>query len=186
MNKYEKVAESLLPAGVIASYRKSYTGRAYYGRNGVPDKIASPAPRGAKSLQIYLHEIAHITLHHPRVPGNSNKPTYVKEYEAEQWAISAMRENGLTVSNKLMALCKRHVEWKLYQALRRGLRNPDWAIVRWCEIDTTHVRYYEARNNGLITHRARPAKSKKPVRSALADYESSLSEYERSVERNLA
>jgi hypothetical protein len=142
MNKYEEVAYAHLPDGVEVKLHKPYTGRARYSRM----ELVSPPPRGAKSCEIFMHEIAHFELHHPANRVGPKQSRYIEEYEAERWAIEKMRDAGLAVPLKIVYSCKKHVTWAIYKALKRGLRHVDRDVARWSGIDMENVLAWEENN----------------------------------------
>lgn len=50
----------------------------------------------------YLHEVGHIHCRHTTVPPDDETPDWQSEYEAEMWAIAAMRAEGFRVTGEMM------------------------------------------------------------------------------------
>lgn len=76
----------------------------------------------ADALFVLLHEVGHIENHHlaedtrdPDVP-----PSWQLEYEAETWAIAAMRAEGFTVGHRMMDAARLNVRHRLQEAAARS------------------------------------------------------------------
>ena len=72
-----------------------------------------------EALFVFLHEVGHIVNHHlhagPPLPGDA--PGWQIEYEAENWAIAAMRAEGFPVSRRMLAAARRNVRHRIEEAL---------------------------------------------------------------------
>lgn len=70
-------------------------------------KIVCPPLVCRSSLFIYLHECGHVHMQHGR---NANDvPAWEEEYEAERYAIDAMRSEGVAVPLEAIRAAKRYV-----------------------------------------------------------------------------
>jgi hypothetical protein len=90
-----------------------------------------PRPHTREALYIFLHECAHLHLKHFNscdtedsrlrlaYTGNGQLPRAQEEYEAEQWAISVMRLEGLKVPKMMIRDAKKYVRDCLKES-RRG------------------------------------------------------------------
>lgn len=113
------------PKGWTREYRSNLTGRCWWKRK----HLAYPEPKTAKSLYIFLHEVAHAKLRH------QSKPSYVREYEAETFAHEKMREYGFVVPLDMTNRAKKYVARKLKAGLRSGLKQEvDPKIQEFCEV----------------------------------------------------
>lgn len=74
------------------------------------------------ALFVFLHEVGHIVNRHlhagPPLPGDA--PGWQIEYEAEHWAIAAMRAEGFTVSREMLAAARENVRYRIEEALAAG------------------------------------------------------------------
>lgn len=74
------------------------------------------------ALFVFLHEVGHIVNQHlhagPSLPGDA--PGWQIEYEAEHWAIAAMRAEGFTVSREMLAAARQNVRHRVEEALAVG------------------------------------------------------------------
>lgn len=121
--KCMECALSNTPANVhVVKIRTALSGRAYYHKN----TLAAPRPFTRKSLQIFLHECAHFTLHF-----KSRQKRYIQEYEAEQWSFQKMREAKIPVPADSVKRAKRYISRKIGQAYSRGLLYADAGIREW-------------------------------------------------------
>jgi hypothetical protein len=68
----------------------------------------APRPVTRRALFIFLHECGHFVLH-----GLSNKPRYLEEWEAEEWAMARMREAGIPVPRESIWCAKRKVAQRI-------------------------------------------------------------------------
>lgn len=118
-----EVARKYTPPGVTVKYRKSISGCAWYGKK----LMEVPRPVTPASLEVHLHESAHFHLEHYK----RNKPTHLKECEAEEWALARMRDEGVRVPRKVLQRAKRYVARKIVQAQRRGAKHIDRRAMRF-------------------------------------------------------
>ena len=72
---------------------------------------------------MYLHECAHFVLHAGDKDGE--RPPYVEEYEAEQWAHKVMRVAGIPVPRAETRQAKENISYLLRRAKRKKGRRID-------------------------------------------------------------
>lgn len=111
------VAQACTPPGTEIHFRKALSGRAWT----QPRRMDVPHPFTRRSLQVYLHECAHIWLGHDQ----KGKPRHVEEMEAEQWSFAVMRAFGVAIPRRSRARAKAYVARKIMQAKRRGAKHID-------------------------------------------------------------
>jgi hypothetical protein len=118
-------AVSNTPANVrYVQIRKSLSGsaglrarNAKFGEYEGIGRLSAPRPITRRALHIFLHECAHFTLHDGLKQGE--RPRYVEEFEADQWAIAKMREAGIPVPRSVITRAKEHVAHKLERVKRK-------------------------------------------------------------------
>jgi hypothetical protein len=59
--------------------------------------IRAPEGRTVKQLFVIAHEVGHVVMKHY----DSNKPRHVEEYEADKYALAALKRHGVKVPRKL-------------------------------------------------------------------------------------
>lgn len=103
MKDLADIARRYKPHGVKVRWRRKglYPAYAWFDRK----MIYAPRPDTREGLFVYLHECAHFHLKHWHV----DIPLARQEYEAEQWAISTMRREGLAVPRSMLAEAKTYV-----------------------------------------------------------------------------
>jgi hypothetical protein len=79
------------------------------------DEIRVPRPDSMENLLTYLHECAHFFLHRT----DETTPRYLKEFQAEIWALDKMRAAGITVPDELVLDSKK----RLANDIRGAVRN---------------------------------------------------------------
>lgn len=95
-------------------------------------EIYVPRPVTRDALFVYLHECGHLFLGHCS-PGYS-EPLWKQEYEAEQWATSIMRLEGVSVSRKMLNMAKSYVRECIRQDRKEGRPLPPYRVRRWCKV----------------------------------------------------
>lgn len=126
MNRFEEIANCLLPNGVTVQYGKPPTGdRARY--NYGARLLQAPRPEDAESLWNFLHECAHAILHSDRSVFE-NAPRHVTEYECERWTWDRFVEKQIVSDEPMKELMKessgylkREIMRDLEDVLNRGL-----------------------------------------------------------------
>jgi hypothetical protein len=61
-------------------------------------ELTAPIPDSLEKLLIYLHECGHFWLHKDA----QIVPTYLREFQAETWALKAMTEAGLNLTDEFV------------------------------------------------------------------------------------
>jgi hypothetical protein len=59
-------------------------------------ELIAPKPDALENLLIYLHECAHFELHRDA----QTVPFYLREFQAETWALRVMKEAGLNLTDE--------------------------------------------------------------------------------------
>jgi hypothetical protein len=126
--RFYGIGMACLPEGWTHEFRKSLSGTCYMTRK----HLSAPRPVTRKSLYIWLHECAHAHLH-----AGKRKVRHVEEMEAEQWAHSKMRENGIAVPRDMTIRAKAYVARKIEQAERRGAKSIDPSARRFAKKPTS-------------------------------------------------
>ena len=115
------VAEMLAKYGVrVRKWRKSMSGIAWeliYHDGTVKRLLESPRPKGPMSMAIFLHEIGHHAIGF-----NVYKPRCLEEYHAWAFALKAMEERGLNVTEAVKKRMKRSLKYAGDKAVRRGIK----------------------------------------------------------------
>lgn len=104
----------------VHRWRKSSSGCAWevtYADGTVSRLIEAPYPRGPISAAVFLHEIGHHAIGFHRY-----KPRCYEEYLAWQWALEAMAQWDITVTDRLRQRIDRHLRYAVRKARRRGLK----------------------------------------------------------------
>jgi hypothetical protein len=76
--------------------------------------LCAPRPITRRALYVYLHECAHFVLH-----ADGERPQYVEEYEAEQWAHKVMRVAGIPVPRAETRQAKQNISYLLRRVKRK-------------------------------------------------------------------
>lgn len=120
--RYEEVAQLMLKAhGVrVRKWRKAMSGIAWYVtyRDGsIVRLIEAPKPKGPMSMAVFLHEIGHHAIGF-----DVYKPRCLEEYHAWEFALRAMREHNLNLSDQVLKRRRRSLEYAVGKAVRRGIK----------------------------------------------------------------
>jgi hypothetical protein len=124
-----KVATRYRPRNVKVRFKrgkKLKPAHAMVRRDGTRDML-TPRPDTREGLYYYLHEAAHFALRHNYQP---YLPNWQIEYEAEKWAASIMRMEGIPVPRTMTADAKKYIRWCIRKDLKRGLKVP-YKVRRW-------------------------------------------------------
>jgi hypothetical protein len=89
-----------------------------------------------EALFVLLHEIGHVENRHLADDGREAPPCWQLEYEAETWAIAAMRAEGFTVSHEMVDAARQNVRHRVQEAAARkrldlDLENAGPAAIRF-------------------------------------------------------
>lgn len=119
------VAEMLARYGVrVRKWRKSMSGVAWeltYHDGRITRLIEAPKPKSPMSMAIFLHEIGHHAIGF-----NVYRPRCLEEYHAWAFAVRAMEERGLDVTDRVRTRMRRSLKYAGEKALRRGIKRlPD-------------------------------------------------------------
>lgn len=113
--RFLRVAAALkAEAGVTGHVvRNSLTGKARRDRS-----IVAPEGKTRRQLFVLAHECAHVVLGH--VDSKKRAPRHVEEFEAEKWALAALRRHKIPVSRKMAIASKKYVAWRIEKARESG------------------------------------------------------------------
>lgn len=124
------VSEMLARYGVrVRKWRKSMSGVAWeltYHDGRVKRLIEAPKPKSPMSLAIFLHEIGHHAIGF-----NVYKPRCLEEYHAWAFAVRAMEERGLEVTDRVHTRMRKSLKYAGEKAVRRGIKKLPDEIVRF-------------------------------------------------------
>lgn len=104
----------------VRKWRTSMSGIAWYVtyRDGsIVRLIESPKPKGPMSMAVFLHEIGHHAIGF-----DVYSPRCLEEYHAWEFALRAMKEHGLNLSEQVMKRRRRSLEYAVGKACRRGIK----------------------------------------------------------------
>lgn len=104
----------------VRKWRSSMSGIAWYVtyRDGSTVRlIESPKPRGPMSMAVFLHEIGHHAIGF-----DVYSPRCLEEYHAWEFALNAMKEHGLNVTEPVIKRRRRSLEYAVAKACRRGIK----------------------------------------------------------------
>lgn len=136
--EYTRVAKRYRPAGVKIRFRRDqYLTPAHAAQwaDGSREMYV-PQPRDRHSLYVYLHECAHVHLKH--IEPTSKIPLWKQEWEAEQWAIAAMRRENIPVPRAMIAEAKKYVRECAEIDAAKGREPPPAKIAIWMTRDFKH------------------------------------------------
>lgn len=119
--RYEHITRLMLDRyGIkVRKWRTSMSGIAWelrYRDGSVKRLIEAPKPKGPMSAAVFLHEIGHHAIGF-----NRYKPRCLEEYHAWAWAIAAMHEHGVTVTDSVKRRMHASLAYAVAKARRRGL-----------------------------------------------------------------
>lgn len=119
--RYEQVTRLMLERYEVKvrKWRTSMSGVAWelrYRDGSVKRMIEAPRPKGPMSAAVFLHEIGHHAIGFNRF-----KPRCLEEYHAWAWAIAAMEEHGLSVTESVRRRMHLSLAYAVAKARRRGL-----------------------------------------------------------------
>jgi hypothetical protein len=117
----------------LKGIRTGLTGQAWVEERA----IYAPWPSTTRNrLYILAHEIGHVALDH-----RSQRPVYVQEFEAEQFAHGLMRRDGLAVPRKMADRAKCYVRFKIRRAHNRFVRWIDPDIAKWAGTSAVGINW---------------------------------------------
>lgn len=120
-DRYDQITRKMLEQyGIkVRKWRTSMSGIAWelrYRDGSVKRLIEAPKPKGPMSAAVFLHEIGHHAIGF-----NRYKPRCLEEYHAWAWAIAAMQEHGVTVTDSVKRRMHASLAYAVAKARRRGL-----------------------------------------------------------------
>jgi hypothetical protein len=120
--RYHEVTQLMLRTHnvKVRKWRTSMSGIAWYVtyRDGsIVRLIEAPKPKGPMSMAVFLHEIGHHAIGF-----DVYSPRCLEEFHAWEFAIRAMNEHGLNLSEQVMKRRKRSLEYAVGKACRRGIK----------------------------------------------------------------
>lgn len=122
--KFARIVAKYRPRGwkivETAQVPRDAGGLTVFGNN----RIYCPFVVDAYSLQVYLHEVAHVKLRHRWTP----KPRYVQEYEAEMWSFAALVNEGFPITQKMLKQAKFNVYNLVVKSI--NMEAVKWSITR--------------------------------------------------------
>lgn len=84
--------------------------------------IRAPRVQCEYTLHILLHEYAHVHLGHGAFPDDSEKlPLHKQEYEADEWAMTIMKLEGVPVTKSIRVSSRRYVDHCITKDIKKGL-----------------------------------------------------------------
>ena len=91
-----------------------------YGKAWCKEKrLRIPPPTTRKRMYIIAHELGHIALH-----AKTSKRSFIKEFEAEQYAHTLMRRFNIKVPRAMTQRAKNYVNYRIGLSKARGLQAP--------------------------------------------------------------
>jgi len=121
--RYAEVTDLMLRTyGVrVRKWRTNMSGVAWcvmYRDGSIARLIESPKPKGPMSMAVFLHEIGHHAIGF-----DVYSPRCLEEFHAWEFAINAMKEHGLNITDQVEKRRRRSLEYAVGKACRRGIKN---------------------------------------------------------------
>lgn len=122
--RYREVAQKYAPAFIKLRYKRKKDGKVVLKPAHAclqREEILTPRPDTLWGLVYFLHECAHFHLRHfdsceansPKMAhlysGGATETVAQQEYEAEQWTISTLRREGISVPDEVIRDMRRYV-----------------------------------------------------------------------------
>jgi hypothetical protein len=104
----------------VRRWRSTHSGCAWqvmYADGTIARLIEAPRPRGPVSAAVFLHEVGHHAIGFHRYELRCHE-----EYKAWEWALAAMEEQGIPVTERVQSLMDRSLRYAVAKAIRRGLK----------------------------------------------------------------
>ncbi len=123
LDRYDRMVQVMLARYNVRvrKWRSSSSGCAWqviYRDGTVANLIESPRPRGPLSAAIFLHEIGHHAI-----GLDVYKPRCLEEYHAWMFALTAMKEHDLNITDAVHDRVRRSLKYAVAKAKRRGIRS---------------------------------------------------------------
>lgn len=121
--RYVEITDLMLRTyGVrVRKWRTGMSGVAWcvmYRDGSIARLIESPKPKGPMSMAVFLHEIGHHAIGF-----DVYSPRCLEEFHAWEFAINAMKEHGLNITDQVEKRRRRSLEYAVGKACRRGIKN---------------------------------------------------------------
>jgi hypothetical protein len=130
-SEFQKPVQSILfKANVRASQIKFVPNchpRTYFDESNTPGSYVVELPFHIDcnyALYVLAHECAHVFYKH--LTDNIGKPIYIKEYEAEMWAIKILSDFGIKLSDTTVNEIKDNIRYSI-----KGQSNVPLHISEW-------------------------------------------------------
>jgi hypothetical protein len=122
LDRYDRMVRVMLARYNVRvrKWRSSSSGCAWqviYHDGTVANLIESPRPRGPLSAAIFLHEIGHHAI-----GLDVYKPRCLEEYHAWMFALDAMKEHDLNITDAVLTRVHRSLKYAVAKAKRRGIK----------------------------------------------------------------
>jgi hypothetical protein len=106
-------------------------------------ELTAPPPDSLENLLTYLHECAHFHLHRDAQP----VPYYLKEFQAETWALRVMKEARLCLTDEFVFKSRRRIANCIVGAFKNKIGKPDKEAVEFAwsafdDFDQTNMDEY--------------------------------------------
>lgn len=120
--KYDAVVAHMLETHNVRvrKWRTSMSGIAWYVeyRDGTRKRlIEAPKPKGPMSIAVFLHEIGHHAIGF-----DVYKTRCLEEYHAWRWALEAMAQHDLNITDQVRLRVHRSLHYAVQKAKRRGIK----------------------------------------------------------------
>lgn len=130
--RYDSVVREMLAKYdvKVRKWRTSMSGVAYlleYRDGSTKRLIEAPRPKGPMSIAVFLHEIGHHAI-----GLGAYKPRCLEEYHAWMFAIRAMEEHNLNITDSVRRRMSRSLKYAVDKAQRRGIRELPPELLAYC------------------------------------------------------
>jgi hypothetical protein len=119
------IAELNTPPNVRVRYVEASESSAI--ANNTTGEMIVPRPNSIENLLIYLHECAHFVLHRD----DEKTPRYLKEFQAETWALDKIQAEDLILSDELLLMSRKRIANDIRGALKNGIQRLDKRAVEF-------------------------------------------------------
>lgn len=113
----------------VRRWRSRTTGCAWelrYRGGRIVKLIESPYPRSPISVAVFLHEVGHHAIGF-----NRYKPRCLEEYMAWDWALRAMEEHQIAVTDRVRRRMDQSLRYAVAKARRRGIKRLPSELVKY-------------------------------------------------------
>ena len=113
----------------VRRWRSRTTGCAWevrYRGGRVARLIESPYPRSPISAAVFLHEVGHHAIGF-----NRYKPRCLEEYMAWDWALRAMAEHRIEITDRVRRRIENSLRYAVAKAKRRGIKRLPSELVKY-------------------------------------------------------